>query len=81
MEKKNMMLLTLEWRKNNPPPPKQVPKTTPMDSSSNSNMKKQPQAPNKEKERNKPPNLTARATGFQKFDRMPWKMCFRLPEQ
>ncbi|MBW0507222.1 hypothetical protein O181_046937 [Austropuccinia psidii MF-1] len=27
MEKKNMMLLTAEWRKNNPPPPKQVPKT------------------------------------------------------
>ncbi|MBW0581385.1 hypothetical protein O181_121100 [Austropuccinia psidii MF-1] len=30
MEKKNMMLLTLEWRKNNPPPPKQVPKTAPV---------------------------------------------------
>ncbi|MBW0566464.1 hypothetical protein O181_106179, partial [Austropuccinia psidii MF-1] len=35
MEKKNMMLLTLEWRKNNPPPPKQVPKTVPVASSSN----------------------------------------------
>ncbi|MBW0552280.1 hypothetical protein O181_091995 [Austropuccinia psidii MF-1] len=49
MEKKNMMLLTLEWRKNNPPPPKQVPKTAPVASSSNANMKKQPQAPNKGK--------------------------------
>ncbi|MBW0541528.1 hypothetical protein O181_081243 [Austropuccinia psidii MF-1] len=26
MEKKNMMLLTAEWRKNNPQPPKQVPR-------------------------------------------------------
>ncbi|MBW0591620.1 hypothetical protein O181_131335, partial [Austropuccinia psidii MF-1] len=49
MEKENMMLLTLEWRKNNPPPPKQVPKTAPVVSSSNSNMKKHPQAPNKGK--------------------------------
>ncbi|MBW0591392.1 hypothetical protein O181_131107, partial [Austropuccinia psidii MF-1] len=49
MEKKNMMLLKLEWRKNNPPPPKQVPKTAPVARSSNSNMKNQPQAPNKGK--------------------------------
>ncbi|MBW0585721.1 hypothetical protein O181_125436 [Austropuccinia psidii MF-1] len=49
MEKKNMMLLTLEWRKNNPPPPKQVPKTAPVAKSTNSNVKKQPQAPNKGK--------------------------------
>ncbi|MBW0582980.1 hypothetical protein O181_122695 [Austropuccinia psidii MF-1] len=49
MEKKNMMLLTLEWRKKNPPPPKQVPKTAPVASSSNSNVKKEPQAPNKGK--------------------------------
>ncbi|MBW0583118.1 hypothetical protein O181_122833 [Austropuccinia psidii MF-1] len=49
MEKKNMMLLTLEWRKNNPPPPKQVSKTAPVISTSNSSMKKQPQAPNKGK--------------------------------
>ncbi|MBW0593428.1 hypothetical protein O181_133143 [Austropuccinia psidii MF-1] len=46
---KNMMLLRLEWRKNNPPQPKQVPETAPVASSSNSNMKKQPQAPNKGK--------------------------------
>ncbi|MBW0594124.1 hypothetical protein O181_133839 [Austropuccinia psidii MF-1] len=49
MEKKNMMLLTLEWRKNNPPPPKPVPKTAPVARSSNSNVKKQPQTPNKGK--------------------------------
>ncbi|MBW0563407.1 hypothetical protein O181_103122 [Austropuccinia psidii MF-1] len=47
MEKENMMLLTAEWRKDNPPPPKQVPKTDPVASSSNSNVKKQPQAQNK----------------------------------
>ncbi|MBW0574238.1 hypothetical protein O181_113953 [Austropuccinia psidii MF-1] len=49
MEKKNMILLTAEWRKNNPPPPKQVPKTAPVARSRNSNVKKQPQAQNKGK--------------------------------
>ncbi|MBW0486763.1 hypothetical protein O181_026478 [Austropuccinia psidii MF-1] len=49
MEKKNIMLLTAEWRKNNPPPPKQVPKTAPVASSSYSNMEEQPQAQNKGK--------------------------------
>ncbi|MBW0525363.1 hypothetical protein O181_065078 [Austropuccinia psidii MF-1] len=49
MEKKNMMLLKAEWRKNNSPPPKQVPKTAPIDSSRNSNITKQPQAQNKGK--------------------------------
>ncbi|MBW0463165.1 hypothetical protein O181_002880 [Austropuccinia psidii MF-1] len=49
MEKKSMILLTAEWRKNNPPPPKQVPKTPPVASRSNSNVKKQPQAQNKGK--------------------------------
>ncbi|MBW0589865.1 hypothetical protein O181_129580 [Austropuccinia psidii MF-1] len=49
MEKKNMILLTEEWRKNNPSPPKQVPKTAPGASSSNSNIKTQPQAQNKRK--------------------------------
>ncbi|MBW0589787.1 hypothetical protein O181_129502 [Austropuccinia psidii MF-1] len=44
MEKKNMMLLTAEWRTNNSPPPNKVPKTEPVANSSNSNMKKQPQA-------------------------------------
>ncbi|MBW0572608.1 hypothetical protein O181_112323 [Austropuccinia psidii MF-1] len=49
------MLLTLEWRKNNPPPPKQVSKTAPVASSSNSNVKKQPQALNKGKGKATPP--------------------------
>ncbi|MBW0512212.1 hypothetical protein O181_051927 [Austropuccinia psidii MF-1] len=49
MEKKNMMLLTAEWRKNNPPPPKQVKRTAPVARSSNSNMKNQPQAQKKGK--------------------------------
>ncbi|MBW0541042.1 hypothetical protein O181_080757 [Austropuccinia psidii MF-1] len=49
MEKKNMIPLTAELRKNNPAPPKQVPKTAPIARSSNSNVKKQPQAPNKGK--------------------------------
>ncbi|MBW0479238.1 hypothetical protein O181_018953 [Austropuccinia psidii MF-1] len=49
MEKKNMTLLTAEWRKNNPPPPKQVPKIVPEARSSNSSIKKQPQAQNKGK--------------------------------
>ncbi|MBW0565144.1 hypothetical protein O181_104859 [Austropuccinia psidii MF-1] len=49
MEKKNMMLLTAEWRRKHPPPPKQVPKAAPVASSSNSNVKKQPQAQNKGK--------------------------------
>ncbi|MBW0546186.1 hypothetical protein O181_085901 [Austropuccinia psidii MF-1] len=49
MEKREMILLTAEWRKNNPPPPKQVPKTAPVASSSNFNVKKQPQAQNKGK--------------------------------
>ncbi|MBW0573573.1 hypothetical protein O181_113288 [Austropuccinia psidii MF-1] len=49
MEQKKMILLTAEWRKNNPPPPKEVPKTAPVARSSNSKVKKQPQAQNKGK--------------------------------
>ncbi|MBW0537366.1 hypothetical protein O181_077081 [Austropuccinia psidii MF-1] len=59
MEKKNMMLLTEEWRENSPPPPKQVPKTAPVASSGNFNVKKQPQNP------------IARVTESQRFSRMP----------
>ncbi|MBW0520495.1 hypothetical protein O181_060210 [Austropuccinia psidii MF-1] len=44
IEKKNMILFTAECRKNNPLPPKQVPKTAPVARSSNSNVKKKPQA-------------------------------------
>ncbi|MBW0592446.1 hypothetical protein O181_132161 [Austropuccinia psidii MF-1] len=49
MEKKKMMLSSAEWRKKNPSPPKQVPKTAPVARSSNSNVKKKPQAQNKGK--------------------------------
>ncbi|MBW0504864.1 hypothetical protein O181_044579 [Austropuccinia psidii MF-1] len=49
MERKNMILLTEEWRKINPSDPKQVPKTAPVASSSNCNVKKQPQSQNKGK--------------------------------
>ncbi|MBW0544861.1 hypothetical protein O181_084576 [Austropuccinia psidii MF-1] len=49
MERKNLMLLTEELRKNNSPPPKKVPKTAPVASSRNSNVKKHPQAQNKGK--------------------------------
>ncbi|MBW0589414.1 hypothetical protein O181_129129 [Austropuccinia psidii MF-1] len=49
MEKKNMLLLTAEWRANNPPPHKEEPKTAPIASSRNSNVKKKPQAQNKVK--------------------------------
>ncbi|MBW0508489.1 hypothetical protein O181_048204 [Austropuccinia psidii MF-1] len=44
IEKKNIMLLAEEWRKNNSPPPKQVTETAPIASSINYNVKKQPQA-------------------------------------
>ncbi|MBW0549238.1 hypothetical protein O181_088953 [Austropuccinia psidii MF-1] len=67
--------------KNNPPPPKQVPKTAPVASRSNSNMKKQPQAQKSAKERHQPQTLTARATGSQIFSMMPWKMYLSCPEQ
>ncbi|MBW0550905.1 hypothetical protein O181_090620 [Austropuccinia psidii MF-1] len=75
MEKKNMMLLTAEWREKNPPPPKQVPKAAPVARSSNSNVEKQPQAQNKGK--GKAPATNPCSQGY----RMPWKMYFRWPEQ
>ncbi|MBW0505635.1 hypothetical protein O181_045350 [Austropuccinia psidii MF-1] len=66
MENKNMMLLTAEWRKNHPSSPKQVPKTAPVASSCNSNVKKQPQAQNKGKGK-------APAT-------KPYSQCYRIPK-
>ncbi|MBW0536615.1 hypothetical protein O181_076330 [Austropuccinia psidii MF-1] len=81
MEKKKMMLLTEEWRKNNPPKPKQVPKTDQVAGSSNSNVKNQPQAQSKGKGIAPATNLTARSTESQRFSRMPWKMYFQWPEQ
>ncbi|MBW0512739.1 hypothetical protein O181_052454 [Austropuccinia psidii MF-1] len=68
MEKKKIMLLKAEWRKNNPQPPKKVPKTAPVARSSKSNVKRQPQAQNKGKGK-----APARATESQKFSRIPWK--------
>ncbi|MBW0588413.1 hypothetical protein O181_128128 [Austropuccinia psidii MF-1] len=74
MEKKTMMILTAEWRKNNPPPPKQVPKTASIASRSSSNVKKWPQAQNKGKGKAPAPNP------YRQGYRMPWKMYFRWPE-
>ncbi|MBW0580832.1 hypothetical protein O181_120547 [Austropuccinia psidii MF-1] len=56
MEKKNMMLLTAEWRKNNPPPQNQVPRPAPVASSSH-------KLKTRAKGRHQPQSLTARATG------------------
>ncbi|MBW0540659.1 hypothetical protein O181_080374 [Austropuccinia psidii MF-1] len=80
MEKKNMMLLTLEWRKNNTPPPKKVPRPAPVASSRNSNVKSRHRLMTRAKGRHQPQSLTARDTQFQRFSRMPWKMYFRWPE-
>ncbi|MBW0560412.1 hypothetical protein O181_100127 [Austropuccinia psidii MF-1] len=80
MEKKNMILLTAEWRKNNPTPPKQVPKTGPVGGSRKSNMKKQPKAQKKGKGK-APATKTYSHTGFQRFSGMSWKMYFRWPEE
>ncbi|MBW0551589.1 hypothetical protein O181_091304 [Austropuccinia psidii MF-1] len=80
MEKKNMIPFKSEWRNTNPPPPKQVPKTAPIASSSDFNVKHQPQAHNKGKGKAPATNHTARATESHRFSRMPRKMCFRWPE-
>ncbi|MBW0559110.1 hypothetical protein O181_098825 [Austropuccinia psidii MF-1] len=63
LEKKNMMLLTAEWRKNNPPPSKQVPKTAPIGRSRNFNVKKKPQAQNKGK--GKAPTTKTYSQGYR----------------
>ncbi|MBW0513859.1 hypothetical protein O181_053574 [Austropuccinia psidii MF-1] len=58
-----------------PSPPKQMPKTAPIASSRNSNVKKQPQPQKKGKGK-------ASATNpYSQGYRMPWKMYFRWPEQ
>ncbi|MBW0589169.1 hypothetical protein O181_128884 [Austropuccinia psidii MF-1] len=51
MEKKNVICLAEEWRRNNPSPPKNVPKTAPSARRSSSNMKKKTQAQKKVKEK------------------------------
>ncbi|MBW0526880.1 hypothetical protein O181_066595 [Austropuccinia psidii MF-1] len=75
MEKKNMMLLTAEWRKTNRPPPGQVPKTAPVASRRNYNVKKQPQDEKKGK------GNTPATKPYSQGHRMPWKMYFRWREQ
>ncbi|MBW0521800.1 hypothetical protein O181_061515 [Austropuccinia psidii MF-1] len=49
IERKNIMPLAEEWRKDKPSPPKQVQKTAPVARSINSNVKRQPQCKNKGK--------------------------------
>ncbi|MBW0593766.1 hypothetical protein O181_133481 [Austropuccinia psidii MF-1] len=65
----------------NPPPPKQVPKTAPVASSRNSNVKNQHKIKTRAKARHQPQTLTSRATESQTFSRMPSRMYFRWPEQ
>ncbi|MBW0530152.1 hypothetical protein O181_069867 [Austropuccinia psidii MF-1] len=81
MEKKNMIPLTAEWRENNPPPTKQVPKTAPIASSRNSNVKKHPQAQNKGK--GKAPATKPYIQGYRipKIQQDAIEMYFRWPEQ
>ncbi|MBW0548368.1 hypothetical protein O181_088083, partial [Austropuccinia psidii MF-1] len=55
--------------------------STTQGSAKNSPSGQQQKLQKRAKERHQPPNLTARATGFQIFNRMPWKMCFRWPEK
>ncbi|MBW0558327.1 hypothetical protein O181_098042 [Austropuccinia psidii MF-1] len=80
MEEKNIMLLTAEWKKNNPPPPKQVPKTAPV-ASSNSNVKKQPQAQNKGK--GKAPDTKPYSHGYRipKFQQDAMENLFQISRE
>ncbi|MBW0481290.1 hypothetical protein O181_021005 [Austropuccinia psidii MF-1] len=82
MENKNMMALTAEWRKKKPYAIKESAKTSP----SGQKQKFQPEkSSHKLKTRaegsHQPQSLTARATGYQRISTMPWKMCFRWPEE
>ncbi|MBW0588152.1 hypothetical protein O181_127867 [Austropuccinia psidii MF-1] len=74
MKKKNMILLTAEWRENNPSPPKQAPRPATVARSRNSNVKKQPQAQNNGKGKEPVPKP------YRQCYRMPWKMYFIWPE-
>ncbi|MBW0587817.1 hypothetical protein O181_127532 [Austropuccinia psidii MF-1] len=65
---------------NNPPPPKHVPRTDPVASSSNSNVKRSHKLRTKAKATHQLQNLTDRATESQIFIRIPWRMYFRWPE-
>ncbi|MBW0565496.1 hypothetical protein O181_105211, partial [Austropuccinia psidii MF-1] len=81
MEKKNMMFLTDEWRKNNPPPPKQVAKIAPVASSRNPNVKNQPQAQNKGN--GKAPATSPYSQGYRipKIQQDAMEMYFRWSKQ
>ncbi|MBW0563270.1 hypothetical protein O181_102985 [Austropuccinia psidii MF-1] len=63
MEKKDMMLLTAEFRINNPPHPKQVEKTASIARNRTLNMKKQPQA--QKKGRSKAPDIQPYSQGYR----------------
>ncbi|MBW0516857.1 hypothetical protein O181_056572 [Austropuccinia psidii MF-1] len=75
--KKNMMLLTVEWRKNNPPQPKQVPKTDPVAISSDSYVKKQPQAQNKGKGKAPATNLYSQGYRIRKIQQEAMEIVFK----
>ncbi|MBW0566040.1 hypothetical protein O181_105755 [Austropuccinia psidii MF-1] len=65
----------------NPQLPKQVSIPAPVASRSNYNVKKQPQAQNKGKVNSPAPKPYSQGYSIPKLSRMPWKMCFRCPEQ
>ncbi|MBW0466122.1 hypothetical protein O181_005837 [Austropuccinia psidii MF-1] len=80
MEKKNLMLTTAEWRKNNPSPPKQVSKTAPI-AKRNSNMKKQPQAQKKGKEKATGTKPYSHVYRILKIQQDAMENVFQWPEQ
>ncbi|MBW0480124.1 hypothetical protein O181_019839 [Austropuccinia psidii MF-1] len=73
--------LNSRMEENNPPPPKQGPTTAPVARSSNSNVKKQPQAQNKGKGKAPATKPCIQGYRIQRFSRMQWRMYFRWPEQ
>ncbi|MBW0518577.1 hypothetical protein O181_058292 [Austropuccinia psidii MF-1] len=79
--KENPDALNSRMEEKQPSTTQESAKNSPIASSSNSNIKKQPQAQKKGRERHQPQILTARVTESQKFSRIPWKMYFRWPEQ
>ncbi|MBW0583380.1 hypothetical protein O181_123095 [Austropuccinia psidii MF-1] len=80
MEKKNMMLLLKNGGKK-PTTTKESAKTSPSGQQKQFQCEKTATSSNKmAKGRHQPQILTVKATGFQRFSRMPWKMCFRWPE-
>ncbi|MBW0492738.1 hypothetical protein O181_032453 [Austropuccinia psidii MF-1] len=68
-----MMILSSDWRKNNPSPPKKVLNPSQISRSSQ-------KLRTREKEKHQPKDYTARDKESHRFNRMPWKMCFRWPD-